>query len=153
MDIHYHGHSCFELSDGSTTVLVDPFLKPNNPLGDVTADDVNPTHIAITHGHVDHMADALPVAERTGAHLVAIGEIVNWFGQRGIENTSDPNLGGVVEFDWGWICPGLRGGSVQRRARDADGDRSRDACPHRRQDRLPRGRYMPVQRHEADRRA
>jgi L-ascorbate metabolism protein UlaG (beta-lactamase superfamily) len=105
MDIHYHGHSCFGLSDGSTTVLVDPFLKPNNPLGDVTADEVNPTHIAISHGHVDHMADALPVAERTGAHLVAIGEIVNWFAARGIDNTSDPNLGGVVEFDWGWICP------------------------------------------------
>ena len=31
MEIKYHGHSCFELSDGETTVLVDPFLKPNNP--------------------------------------------------------------------------------------------------------------------------
>ena len=31
MEIRYHGHSCFELSDGETTVLVDPFLKPNNP--------------------------------------------------------------------------------------------------------------------------
>jgi L-ascorbate metabolism protein UlaG (beta-lactamase superfamily) len=71
----------------------------------VTAEDVNPTHIAITHGHVDHMADALPVAQRTGAQVVAMGEIVNWFMARGIENTADPNLGGVVEYGWGWICP------------------------------------------------
>jgi L-ascorbate metabolism protein UlaG (beta-lactamase superfamily) len=104
MEIKFHGQACFELSDGSTTVLTDPFLKPNNPIAVATADDVEPTHIAITHGHVDHMADALPVAERTGAHVVAYGEIASWFGARGIENTSDPNLGGVVEFDWGWIC-------------------------------------------------
>ena len=104
MEIRYHGHSCFELSDGETTVLVDPFLKPNNPKAEATAADVEPTHIAISHGHVDHMADALPVAERTGAHCVAIGEVVNWLVERGIENTSDPNLGGTVEFDWGYIA-------------------------------------------------
>ena len=31
MEIKFHGQSCFELSDGETTVLVDPFLAPNNP--------------------------------------------------------------------------------------------------------------------------
>jgi L-ascorbate metabolism protein UlaG (beta-lactamase superfamily) len=104
MDIFYHGHSCFELSHGDTRVLLDPFLKPNNPRAEARAGDVEPTHIAITHGHVDHMADALPVAERTGAHCVAICEIANWLSARGIENTSDPNLGGTVEFDWGYIA-------------------------------------------------
>src|SRR6476469_6425951 len=59
MEIRWHGHACFELSEGDTTVLVDPFLKPNNPSAVVTADEVEPTHIAITHGHVDHIADAV----------------------------------------------------------------------------------------------
>jgi L-ascorbate metabolism protein UlaG (beta-lactamase superfamily) len=103
MEIKYHGHSCFELSEGETTVLVDPFLKPNNPVAVATAEEVEPTHIAITHGHADHMADAVPVAKRTGAHCVAIVEIAEYLKARGIEALSDPNLGGTVEFDWGYI--------------------------------------------------
>jgi len=103
MEIKFHGHSCFELSDGDTTVLVDPFLKPNNPAAVHTAEEVQPTHIAISHGHADHMADAVPVAKRTGAHCVAIVELANWLEGQGVENVSDPNLGGTVEFDWGWI--------------------------------------------------
>src|SRR6476659_11356158 len=102
MDIRWHGHACFELSEGDTTVLVDPFLKPNNPSAVVTADEVEPTHIAISHGHADHIADAIPVATRTGAHFVAIVELADWLGSKGVEAVSDPNLGGTVEFDWGW---------------------------------------------------
>ena len=78
MEIHYHGHSCFELSEGDARVLIDPFLKPNNPTAVATADDVEPTQILVTHGHVDHMADAVPVAKRTGAPLAAQVEIANW---------------------------------------------------------------------------
>ena len=103
MEIKYHGHSCFELTEGETTVLVDPFLKPNNPAAVATAEEVEPTVIAITHGHADHMADAVPVAKRTGAHCVAIVELAEWLKSRGIEELSDPNLGGTVSFDWGWI--------------------------------------------------
>ncbi|HET6571161.1 MAG TPA: metal-dependent hydrolase [Solirubrobacterales bacterium] len=103
MEIKFHGQSCFELSDGGTTVLVDPFLKPNNPVAVHTAEEVEPTHIAISHGHVDHMADAVPVAKRTGAHCVAIVELANWLEGQGVENVSDPNFGGTVEFDWGYV--------------------------------------------------
>lgn len=103
MEIKFHGHSCFELSEGDTRVLIDPFLKPNNPAAIVTGEDVDPTHIAISHGHADHMADAVPVAKRTGAHCVAVVEIANWLEEHGVENVSDPNLGGTVSFDWGWI--------------------------------------------------
>ena len=103
MEIKFHGHSCFELSEGETTVLVDPFLKPNNPAAVRSGEEVEPTHIAISHGHADHMADAVPVAKRTGAHCVAIVELAKWLEERGVENLSDPNLGGTVEFDWGWI--------------------------------------------------
>jgi L-ascorbate metabolism protein UlaG (beta-lactamase superfamily) len=103
MEIKFHGHSCFELSEADSRVLIDPFLKPNNPAAIATAEDVDPTHIAISHGHADHMADAVPVAKRTGAHCVAVVEIANWLEGLGVENVSDPNLGGTVSFDWGWI--------------------------------------------------
>jgi L-ascorbate metabolism protein UlaG (beta-lactamase superfamily) len=103
MDIHFHGHSCFELSDGSARVLVDPFLKPNNPIAVATADDVDPTHVLLTHGHPDHMADAVAIAKRTGAPCVAIVELAMWLGRQGVETFHDPNIGGTVNFDWGWV--------------------------------------------------
>jgi L-ascorbate metabolism protein UlaG (beta-lactamase superfamily) len=103
MEIKFHGHSCFELSDGDTRVLIDPFLKPNNPAAVTTGEEVDPTHIAISHGHADHMADAVPVARRNGADCVAIVEIAKWLEEKGVENVHDPDLGGSVSFDWGWI--------------------------------------------------
>ncbi len=103
MEIRFHGHSCFELSEGETRVLVDPFLKPNNPSAVATAEDVEPTHVALSHGHADHVADAVSVARRTGAHCVAIVELANWLEGQGVENVSDPNLGGTVEFEWGYV--------------------------------------------------
>jgi L-ascorbate metabolism protein UlaG (beta-lactamase superfamily) len=103
MEIKFHGQSCFELSDGETTLLIDPFLKPNNPAAVATAEEVEPTHIALSHGHADHMADAVPVAKRTGASCVAIVELAEWLKGQGIEDVSDPNLGGTVAFDWGSI--------------------------------------------------
>jgi L-ascorbate metabolism protein UlaG (beta-lactamase superfamily) len=103
MEIKFHGHSCFELGDGGTRLLIDPFLKPNNPAAVTTGEEVEPTHVAITHGHADHMADAVPVAKRTGAHCVAIVELAEWLKGQGVEEVSDPNLGGTVKFDWGSV--------------------------------------------------
>ena len=163
MEIRYHGHSCFELSDGEARVLIDPFLKPNNPAAIVTAEEVDPTHIAISHGHIDHMADAVAVATRTGAECVAIVEIANWLKEQGVDAIHDPNLGGTVRFDWGWVklvpawhtstiagseeapfspTPGTVTGTPAGLVISIGGD-----------DRLPRRRHLPVRRHEADRRA
>jgi len=103
MEIKFHGQSCFELSAGETTVLIDPFLKPNNPAAVHTAEEVEPTHIAISHGHADHMADAVPVAKRTGAHCIGIVELAEWLKGQGVDAVSDPNFGGTVEFDWGYV--------------------------------------------------
>ena len=101
-EIRFLGHSCFELGDGSSRVLIDPFLKPNNPVATVTGEEVEPDTILVTHGHADHLADAVAIAKRTGARCAAIVELASWLGARGVEDTLDPNLGGTVEFDWGW---------------------------------------------------
>jgi L-ascorbate metabolism protein UlaG (beta-lactamase superfamily) len=103
MEIKFHGQSCFELSDGEATLLIDPFLKPNNPVAVATGEEVEPTHIALSHGHADHIADAVGVAKRTGAHCVAMVELANWLEGQGVENVSDPNFGGTVRFAWGSI--------------------------------------------------
>jgi L-ascorbate metabolism protein UlaG (beta-lactamase superfamily) len=102
VDIRFLGHSCFELTDGDTRVLVDPFLT-GNPKAAVEATEVDPTHIFLTHGHADHWGDVVDIAKRTGAQCVAIAELSGELGDHGVENTVDPNLGGTVEFEGGWV--------------------------------------------------
>jgi L-ascorbate metabolism protein UlaG (beta-lactamase superfamily) len=102
VDIRFLGHACFELTDGDTRVLVDPFLT-GNPKAAVEASEVDPTHIFLTHGHADHWGDIVDIAKRTGAQCVAIAELSGELGDHGVENTTDPNLGGTVEFEGGWV--------------------------------------------------
>jgi L-ascorbate metabolism protein UlaG (beta-lactamase superfamily) len=102
VEIRFLGHACFELSHGSTRVLIDPFLSAN-PKAAAKPDELDPTHIFLTHGHVDHVLDAADIAKRTGATCVALVETANWLGKQGVEDVSDPNLGGTVRFDWGWV--------------------------------------------------
>jgi L-ascorbate metabolism protein UlaG (beta-lactamase superfamily) len=102
VDIRFLGHACFELSDGDTRVLIDPFLS-GNPKAAVGADEVDPTHILLTHGHADHWGDVVDVAKRTNAQCVAIVELANELQDSGVENVFDPNIGGTVKFDWGWV--------------------------------------------------
>jgi L-ascorbate metabolism protein UlaG (beta-lactamase superfamily) len=100
MDIRFLGHACFTLSDGDTTVLIDPFLT-GNPKAATTADEVAATTIIVTHGHGDHVGDTVAIAKRTGAPLVAITELAGELKGEGIE-VVDINLGGTATFDWGW---------------------------------------------------
>ena len=97
MEIRFLGHACFELTDGDTRVLVDPFLT-GNPKAAVEAGDVDPTHIFLTHGHADHIGDTVDIAKRTGAQTVAIVELANELGESGVENVADPNIGGTSRF-------------------------------------------------------
>jgi L-ascorbate metabolism protein UlaG (beta-lactamase superfamily) len=102
MDIRFLGHAAVELTDGDTVVLVDPFIS-GNPKATVEASELNPTHIFLTHGHGDHYGDIVDIAKRTGAQCVAIVEIASELGENGVENVADPNIGGTVEFDGGWV--------------------------------------------------
>ena len=100
MDVRFLGHACFTLSDGDTTVLIDPFLT-GNPKAAVSAGDVSATTLLLTHGHADHIGDTVAIAKRTGAPLVAITELAGEMKEEGLE-VVDCNLGGTATFDWGW---------------------------------------------------
>ncbi|MDQ6744795.1 MAG: metal-dependent hydrolase [Actinomycetota bacterium] len=100
-DIRFLGHACFQISDGDATVLVDPFLS-GNPKAAVSAEEVQATTILLTHGHSDHIGDTVDIAKRTEAPVVAIVELANELAEDGVE-VRDPNLGGTVKFDWGWV--------------------------------------------------
>src|SRR5439155_1730873 len=101
-DVRWLGHSAFHLSGGGGDVLVDPFLT-GNPKGAASADEVPADVILLTHGHVDHLGDAVAIAKRTGAKVLAIVELAAEIEGDGVEDVVGFNLGGTVKFDWGWV--------------------------------------------------
>jgi L-ascorbate metabolism protein UlaG (beta-lactamase superfamily) len=101
MEIRFLGHAAFTISDGDSTVLIDPFLT-GNPKAAIAADDVAATTILLTHGHQDHYGDTVEIAKRTGATVIAITELAGEIGEEGVD-VRDPNLGGTVKTDWGWV--------------------------------------------------
>jgi L-ascorbate metabolism protein UlaG (beta-lactamase superfamily) len=103
MEIRFIGHACFEIVEGDARILIDPFLAPENPAAVAAPDELAPTDILLTHGHGDHAAHTVELAKRTGARCVAIVELARWLSEQGVEDVADPNLGGTVEVEWGWV--------------------------------------------------
>ena len=103
MQITYYGHSCFGVEINGKHIVFDPFITPNELAKDVDVNTIKADYILISHGHEDHIADALTLAKRTGAKLVSNFEIVTWFNKQGIENTHPMNTGGKRSFDFGKV--------------------------------------------------
>jgi L-ascorbate metabolism protein UlaG (beta-lactamase superfamily) len=101
-DVRWLGHSAFHLSGGGADVLVDPWLT-GNPKAAVSADELPADVILLTHGHGDHLGDTVDIAKRTGATVLAIVELAAEIEAAGVERVVNPNLGGTVQFDWGWV--------------------------------------------------
>lgn len=95
------GHAAVQLSDGSTTILIDPFIS-GNPQATVKADELMPDFIVITHGHADHLGDTVAIAKRTGATCITTFELANWLGSQGCA-AHPMGIGGSFDFPFGWI--------------------------------------------------
>ena len=102
--ITWLGHSCFSIHVGKHNILVDPFLD-DSPVAPIKAADVEADFILLTHAHFDHIADAVSIATRTGAKVVANFEICEWLKVQGIaeENTVALNTGGAVQLPFGQV--------------------------------------------------
>lgn len=101
MKATYYGHSCFAVETAGRTLLFDPFITPNELARNVDLNKVRADFILISHGHFDHLADAVALARQTGALVISNYEITVWLGQQGVTKTHPLNHGGGARFDFG----------------------------------------------------
>jgi L-ascorbate metabolism protein UlaG (beta-lactamase superfamily) len=101
MKFTFYGHACFEIETNGKKILFDPYISPNEKASHINVADINPDYILISHGHEDHVADAIEIAKNSNAKIVSNFEIISWFGANGIENGHPMNHGGSWNFDFG----------------------------------------------------
>ena len=82
-----------------TNILIDPFIahNPKYPKGFVLPEKIH--YILLTHGHGDHISDAVPVATKHGSTVVAIYELAAYVAAKGVADTIGMNLGGTVQLE------------------------------------------------------
>jgi len=82
-----------------TTFLIDPFIaqNPKYPQGFVLPEKIH--FILLTHGHSDHIADAVPIANKHDSTVVAVYELAAFVAEKGVAKTIGMNLGGTVQLE------------------------------------------------------
>jgi L-ascorbate metabolism protein UlaG (beta-lactamase superfamily) len=106
MKLTWFGHSCIRIETGQSILLIDPFLK-GNPTFDKSgvsfaAATKGVTHVALTHGHSDHIGDTVEICTTNNAPLLATFELAMHLKSKGCEKIEPMNTGGSIytrDFD------------------------------------------------------
>jgi L-ascorbate metabolism protein UlaG (beta-lactamase superfamily) len=101
MRLTFLGHSCFLVETSRARILIDPFLT-GNPAAAARAEDLRCDAILLSHGHDDHTGDALALAQRNDAVIVANFELAEYFAAKGAR-THGLNPGGAHTFPFGRV--------------------------------------------------
>jgi L-ascorbate metabolism protein UlaG (beta-lactamase superfamily) len=101
MKVSYYGHSCFSAVVGGKTLLFDPYITANPLAQAVDVKKIPADYILVSHGHEDHLADAVAIAKRTGATVIAGYEVALWLNAKGAPKIHPLNHGGGCNFDFG----------------------------------------------------
>jgi len=111
----FHGHDCFVLEHGGKRIVFDPFLT-GNPKADIEAAALPKLDaILLTHGHGDHLGDAVPLAKLHKATVVAPYELAMFCAEQGAPNVHPMHIGGAHEFPFGKVklVVAFHGGGVE----------------------------------------
>lgn len=95
----WYGHACWNIETSKGNILIDPFFT-GNPGAPITADQAKPDFILISHGHGDHLGDAVPIAKRTGALVISNYEIASYCQSQGCK-AHPQHIGGSRNYPFG----------------------------------------------------
>lgn len=100
MKLTWLGHAAFRLETAKAIILIDPFLSYNPSFAGQDLKEVakGVTHILLTHGHGDHVGDAVAIAKDTGATVLANADLAAWLGSKGVQKIEMGNTGGTVDL-------------------------------------------------------
>lgn len=99
MQFTYYGHSCFSVNVQGKVLLFDPFITYNELANTIVkVDEIPADFILLSHGHADHVADCMRIAQRTNAKVICNWEIHEWLNKQELANTHPLNTGGKWDF-------------------------------------------------------
>ncbi len=101
MEVRYHGHSCVELKGEKGSIIIDPFINGNSH-AKVKVEEIKVDYIYITHGHGDHIGDAVQIAKLNDATIIAPFELATFMSWQGVK-VHPLHIGGSYLFDIGRI--------------------------------------------------
>lgn len=111
--LKFFGHSCFQISNKSFSLLFDPFLT-DNPFQIAQPDEITCDYILLSHAHFDHLGDAVNIANRCDATIISTAEVAHLCNKQGCK-AHGMHLGGKHLFDFGSvkITPALHGAGIE----------------------------------------
>src|SRR5580704_1586656 len=90
------GHAAFKITTPSgNVILLDPWVQGNPACPESMKKLDRVDTMLITHGHFDHIGDAVEIAKKHKPQVVAIPEMCAWLGSKGVENLNGMNKGGT----------------------------------------------------------
>jgi L-ascorbate metabolism protein UlaG (beta-lactamase superfamily) len=98
----YYGHGTFGLQIGDYQLVIDPYFS-DNPSTKTTPDSVNPDFLVVTHGHGDHVGDAVDIIQRTGAKVIANAEVARWLAEKSGGEVHAQHIGGGYQHPFGYL--------------------------------------------------
>lgn len=97
----YLGHSCVMVTDGTNNIIIDPFLT-GNPQATLKPEEVKVDFVLVTHGHGDHLGDAVPIAKANDATIIAPNELAVYVSNQGAK-AHNMHIGGAYDFPFGRV--------------------------------------------------
>jgi len=97
----YLGHAAFLLEGSGESIVIDPFLT-DNPLATLKPEEVKCNYVIVTHGHGDHIGDAVAIAKQNNATIISNYEIATWCGKQGAD-VHAMHIGGACNFSFGRV--------------------------------------------------
>ncbi|WP_188067386.1 metal-dependent hydrolase [Brevibacillus brevis] len=101
LDIRFHGHSAVQVTSEGHSIMIDPFIS-GSPVAATKLEDISVQYILLTHGHQDHILDAVELAKKNDATIVATHELATYLSWQGVKTIS-MNLGGSIKLPFGKV--------------------------------------------------